>query len=110
MSTTFTIEPEQRQEMTRQIGLGNILAISGGRVVPIDDGIELPVSHGYHVRIQLTPVDDYTVTRIFRRKGRDVTHGQLHTVYADRVGDAAYYAGMFRSYTATEWPTKAVSA
>ena len=110
MTTTFTIEPEVRREIARQIGTMNVLSISGGRIVPIDDGIELPVSNGYHVRIQLTPVDDYTVTRIFRRSGKDTIHGQATGVYADQVASFAYYAGMFRSYEASEWITKAVTA
>lgn len=110
MSEQFTIDAEQRKEILRQIGTGNLLAISGGRVVALPDGVELPVSYGYHVRVQLTPVDDYTVTRIFRRSRRDVQHGQMSSVYADTVGNAAYYAGMYRSYSATEWPEKAAVA
>lgn len=110
MSETFTIETEEREQIVRQIGMGNILSISGGRVTYIADGIELPVSNGYKVRVQLTPVDDYTVTRIFTRRGREFLHGRLDRVYADSIGNVAYYAGMFRSYDAEQWPVKAVSA
>jgi hypothetical protein len=102
----WTIEPEQRREMARQIGM-NIMAISGGRIVGIADGIELPVSNGYSVRVQLTPVDDYTVSRVFRRGGKEFVHGQREGVYCDSVSEVAYYAGMFRSYDENEWPSKA---
>lgn len=94
---------EQRAEIVRQIGRPVVLSISGGRVATIDDGIELPVSNGYRVRIQLTGTDDYTVTRIFRRGDREFTHGQVTRIYSDQLGNAAYYAGMFRSYDADEW-------
>ena len=109
MPDQFTIEQDQRAEIARQIGTGNILCISGGRIVPIADGIELPVSNGYKVRIQLSPVDDYTVTRVFTRSGKETIKGQIAGVYADQVGQAAYYAGMFRSYNADEWPSKSVT-
>ncbi len=107
-SSTFTIEDAQRQEMVRQISLMAILSISGGRVTPIPDGIELPVSNGYRVRVQLTPIDDYTVTRVFIRGGKEFEHGKRVHVYADEVSAAAYYAGMFRSYDAHQWPLKSM--
>lgn len=103
---TWTIEPEQRREIARQIG-HNILAISGGRIVGIADGIELPCGSGFHVRIQLTPLDEYTVSRVFRRKDKEFIHGQREHVYFDQVGELAYYASCFRSYDETEWPAKA---
>jgi hypothetical protein len=93
--------------IARQIGAGNIMAISGGRIRPIPNGLELPVAHGYRVRVVLTGADDYTVTRIFTRSGREFTHGQATRVCCDQVGDMAYYASCFRSYDATEWPNQA---
>ncbi|MEC4763793.1 hypothetical protein VT930_11830 [Mycobacterium sherrisii] len=96
---------EQQREIARQIGM-NILAISGGRVVGIADGIELPCGSGYTVRVQLTPMDDYTVTRVFRRNGKEFVHGQRTRVYCDEVGEVAYYASAFRSYDETEWVQK----
>lgn len=101
-----TITIEQRREILRQIGAGVVLSISGGRIAPIADGIELPVSNGYRVRVQLTGMDDYTVSRIFRRSGKDHVHGTRSRVYCDQISDAAYYAGMFRSYDAEEWPSQ----
>lgn len=110
MASSFTIEPKQRAQIVQQIGIGNILCVSGGKIVPIPDGLELPVSNGYTVRVQLTPIDDYTVTRVFIRSGKEFVHGCMAHVYADQVAHAAYYAGMFRSYDAEQWPVKAMSA
>lgn len=103
---TFTIEPEQRTEIVRQIGMGNLLSISGGRRYGIADGIELPVSNGYWVRVQLTADDDYIVSRLFRRAGKEVIKGQRDRVYANQVGSATYFASCFRSYDEYEWPTR----
>lgn len=102
----FTITDEQRGTIIRQVGLGTLLSISGGRKVGIADGVELPVSNGYHVRVQLTAVDDYVVSRIFRRAGKEIIKGQRTGVYCDQVGNATYYASCFRSYDAEEWVTK----
>lgn len=97
------IEATQRREIAAQIGAGNILSISGGRIVAIADGIELPVSNGYRVRVVLDPSDTYTVSRIFRRAGKEFVKGSRSDVYCDQVSEIAYRAGMFRSYNETEW-------
>lgn len=83
-----------RSEIARQIGRLNILSISGGRVVAHENGIELPVSNGYRVRIELAPDDTYTVSRIFKRAGKEWVKGQRKGVYFDEVSEAAYYAGI----------------
>lgn len=106
--TVIGIRPEQRQEIVRQIGRMTVLSISGGRVVPVPDGIELPVSNGFHVRVTLTPMDEYTVERVFRRAGKEFIHGRVDGVYCDGVGSAAYRAGMFRSWDAESWPRAGV--
>jgi hypothetical protein len=100
---TMTITPEQRGEIRAQIGHMNILSISGGRVIALPDGIELPVSNGYRVRVRLTAADDYTVERVLTRGGRDFPHGKREGVYCDTVSETAYRAGMFRSYDDNEW-------
>lgn len=92
-----------RREIARQIGGGNVAAISGGRMRALPDGIELPVSNGYVVRVRLTAMDDYTVERVFIRNGREFMHGRMEGVYADGVGEAAYRASCFRSYDEWEW-------
>jgi len=95
-----------RKEILRQIGAGTILGISGGRVQPIHDGIELPVGSGYSVRVEYNEgADDYTVSRMFRRGGKEWIKGQVEHVYCDEVSSMAYRAGMFRSWNEHEWPT-----
>ena len=110
MATSYKISQEQRQEIARQVGRMNILSISGGRVRAIDNGIELPVSNGYSVRIELTAGDDYNVSRIFKRGAKEWVKGTAEGIYFDQVGNFAYYAGMFRSHEADEWVNAAASA
>lgn len=105
--TEWTISPEERAEIRRQIGQMAILSISGGRVNALPDGIELPVGSGYRVRVRLTPMDTYTVQRVFVRGGKEFPKGERTDVYFDEVSEVAYYAGMFRSYDETEWMSKA---
>lgn len=100
------ISAEERKQIVRQIGL-NILAISGGRVTPIENGIEMPCGCGYAVRIELDPSDTYIVSRIFRRNGKEFEHGRRENVYCDEVAEVAYFASCFRSYNEHQWPTKA---
>lgn len=102
----WTIRPEQRQEIARQIGFMVIASISGGRIKALLDGIELPVSSGYRVRVRLTPTDTYTVQRVMVRGSKEFPKGERTDVYFDEVSNAAYYAGMFRSYDADEWVKK----
>jgi hypothetical protein len=94
-----------RQQIIQQIGTGNILAISGGRIIGTENGIELPVSNGYSVRIELDPSDTYTVTRVFKRAGKEFVKGSRSDVYCDQLSEIAYRAGMFRSYDENEWPS-----
>lgn len=67
------------------------------------DGVELPVSCGYRVRVRLTPADDYTVERVLVRGAREYAKGSRTQVYCDQVGEMAYRAGMFRSFNVEEW-------
>lgn len=100
---SYEISAEQRREILAQIGVGNVLAISGGRVRALADGVELPVSQGYRVRVQLTAADDYTVSRVLVRAGREYSHGARERTYCDEVGEAAYRASSYRSYGDEEW-------
>jgi|SRR6516164_9639548 hypothetical protein len=102
------ISSEERATIARQIGRIYILMISGGRINAIEDGIELPVSNGYIVRVRYNKGgDDYTVERVFRRAGREWVKGEQSRVYCDQVAEAAYYASCFRSYDETEWVGRA---
>lgn len=87
------------QEIARQIGPMNIMAISGGRVTVINKagkpcGIQLPVSNGYAVNVFLANNDTYTVQRTYRGNVK----GEVTDVYLDEVGEQAYQASSFRSY------------
>lgn len=101
---TFQIDTAARQTMLRQIGTMNVLAISGGRVAALPDGVELPVGAGYRVRVRYTPSDDYTVERVFVRAGKVFSKGIETRVYADEVGEVAYRASCFRNDDADYWP------
>lgn len=100
----YIIDNDQRNTIVSQIGRMNILAISGGRVTALQDGVELPVGAGYRVRVRLTPADDYTVERVFVRSGVVRSKGIEDTVYCDEVGDYAYRASCFRNNDADYWP------
>jgi hypothetical protein len=85
--------------LMRQIGAGNVLAISGGRFGVIANrdrvvGVNLPVGAGYSVEIILAPDDTYTVKRVFTRKSRFVK-GVRRGVYAEDIGEAAYQASCY---------------
>lgn len=83
-------------EILRQIGSGNVAAISGGRAQSVTDsagrttGVYLPSGQGYGVVVYLDWDDTYVVQRVF---GGQVK-GEERDVYFDGVGDAAYRAGM----------------
>jgi hypothetical protein len=86
--------------MTEQIGRMNVLAISGGRRVAVSETVlELPVNHGYTVRVTYNPVPDlYTVERLLRRGGKETVKGTLTEVYCDELSEAAYGASCYNSY------------
>lgn len=94
---TTTTDPIART-MLRQIGTGNVLAISGGRVRHLAPGrIEMPVHYGYSVIAEYDPARDlYDVHRVFTRGLVRTFKGSAFGVFADQVGDAAYRASCYR--------------
>lgn len=84
------------QTIVEQIGMGNVLAISGGRVTHRETGITLPVRYGYSVTVDLAAGDTYTVRRVFTRKGVSTIKGESADVYAEQVGEMAYRASCYR--------------
>jgi len=120
------VRPLDPRETIHQIGTGNMMSISGGRWGTVGKNgqvysgrgpgevwkLLLPVGHGYRVEIELAANDTYTVRRVFSRKapGRrhlppvDYPKGERTEVYAEEIGQVAYYASCFRSYDETEWP------
>lgn len=90
------LDRDTAQEVLRQIGTGNVLAISGGRV-QLDNGgaVVLPVGSGYSVMIQLHGSDTYTVRRIFKRGPKTWVKGTVSDVYCEDIGSVAYYASCY---------------
>lgn len=108
MSDLVFIECDSR-ELAAQVGRMNIMCISGGRVGVRPTGIDLPVSNGYRVTIDLAANDTYVVRRVFKRGDKEWIKGERREVYCDEVGEAAYYAGMFRSHPdAADWNAEEV--
>lgn len=85
------------QELKAQIGVMNIMAISGGRVGISATGVELPVSSGYRVYVNLDFDDTYTVQRVLVRKGIANLKGIVEGVYCDEVGEIAYQASCYKN-------------
>jgi predicted small metal-binding protein len=93
----WQVDGRVRTAMRRQIGQMNLLAISGGRITPIEDGIELPVSSGYKVRVHLHPNDTYVVERVMTRGDKTFHKGRRDNVYGDELHQVTYYASCFRN-------------
>lgn len=81
-------------EILRQIGRMNLLAITGGRFRIEGDALVLPVAHGYTVEIELV-ADLYDVRRVFTRAGKRFVHAERTRVYCDEIGDVAYRASCY---------------
>jgi hypothetical protein len=86
---------EQANELLRQIGVMNLMAISGGRKALVDGQLVLKVGSGYSVRIALAGNDTYTVQRIYQRAGKTTVKGEVANVYFDEVGEIAYQASCY---------------
>ena len=86
-----------------QVGMHNLLAISGGRVVLDKDApgrypdILLPVGTGYRVRISLAADDTYTVTREMKRGSKLFVKGVQTEVYFTEVGEVCYQASCYKN-------------
>lgn len=99
--STYAI-PTVAKTIVDQIGFGNILAISGGRIdtpTVTDEGntiVSLPVAHGYRVEVEYDRGSDtYEVRRTFRRGGKDFLKGVQCNVYCDELGEIAYRASCY---------------
>lgn len=80
----------------RQIGRGNVLAISGGRWATTEEGtLVLPIRYGYAVEVDLAANDTYTVRRTLTRSGVRSVKGERTDVYCDELGEAAYRASCY---------------
>lgn len=83
--------------LKRQIGVGNLLAVSGGRLKAFKSTVFLPVARGYYVAVTLTAADDYTVSRLFVRAGKVSVKETFEGVYAENVGEVAYRASLYEN-------------
>ena len=85
------------QALLRQIGVMNLMAISGRRYLIRETGVTLPVSSGYKVTVDLAANDTYTVRRIMVRGAKVWVKGERTDVYCDEVGEVAYQASCYKS-------------
>lgn len=97
MSMTDTFIKCDTETLLHQIGLGNVMGISGGRFLSRPTGVTLPVGHGYRVTVDLAADDTYTVRRIFERAGETTIKGERLNVYCDEVGEVAYQASCYEN-------------
>jgi hypothetical protein len=88
--------PCDAQALKAQIGMWNVLATSGGRVLIRETGITLPCGSGYSVTVDLAAGDTYTVRRVFTRSGRASVKGERTEVHCEQVSEVVYRAGCFR--------------
>jgi hypothetical protein len=91
---------EVRTAMLASIHRMTIAAISGGRIMWLDDfTLKLPISNGYSVEVEYDRGSDtYTVRRMFTRSGVKFPKGELTNVYGEDLDETAYRASSFRSY------------
>jgi hypothetical protein len=102
--------PEMRYLMAGIIGTHNIGSTSGGVVVPIRDGIDLPMPSGqYIVRIENDyGADLFTVARIHIVDGEEVTEGKTDADLT-AVGELVHRAGCYVNWDETEWINTSIS-
>lgn len=84
------------EQLIAQIGRGNVLATSGGRILVDRNGIILPVRYGYRVEVHLAADDTYTVERVHVAGAKRTVKGTCAGVHAEEVGEAVYRAGCYR--------------
>ncbi|MGO9384778.1 MAG: hypothetical protein ACLP4W_22470 [Mycobacterium sp.] len=96
--------PEMRYLMAGLIGTHNIGSTSGGVVVPIRDGIDLPMPSGeYRVRVTNEYGDDlFTVSRIHIVDGQERVEGSVETDFVD-VGELVHRAGCYVNWDEQQW-------
>ncbi len=114
MTTSILVGPDDTgrdivpEQLLAQIGIGNLMAVSGGRWIRYGfSSVRFPCGAGYEVLVTLEADDTYTVRRIFSRSGTWFLHGERTNVYNDAVSEVVYFASCFRSYEPGEWEHKA---
>ena len=86
--------------LVKQIGLDVIFAVSGGRMMIRETGIDLPVARGYRVEIDLAGNDTYTVKRTFNKGITRSIKGEVNNVLCENIAEAVIRAA---DYTNKSW-------
>ncbi len=86
---------EMQDQMIQQIGVRNVMAISGGRWMRIRCGVYLPVGKGYAVIVEVNGSDYYRVHRVFKRGEVLLFRGTMDDVFCEDLPEVAYYASCF---------------
>ena len=81
--------------LVSQIGTMNIMAISGGLIMPRKTGITLPVGEGYSVEIDLNFMDFYDVKRVYTEGTTRIIKGEAEDVDCFNIGEVAYRASCY---------------
>ncbi len=81
--------------LVSQVGMMNIMAISGGLVMRRKTGITLPVGDGYSVEIDLNFMDFYDVKRVYTEGETRVIKGEAEDVDCFSIGEIAYRASCY---------------
>jgi hypothetical protein len=79
--------------LMNQIGMMNVLSVSGGRALRFGESVIFPVAHGYHVCVSLEADDTYTVRRVYVRNGVTIKK-EISYVFADNIGEVVYRASL----------------
>lgn len=104
---TYNARPCDTAELRGQLGIGTILAISGGRTERILNetgetvGLRLPIDGERRVDIVLDWSDTYIVRRVRRvkngaQRGTDVVEYERENVYCDEVSEITYQASVWK--------------
>lgn len=90
--------PGLRDTIARRVGRLVLHEVSAGKVVPLPDGIELPVtSSDYLVLVRLTVGGSYEVARVHALPGRETLEGMRPGLGARDIREAVWDASNFRS-------------
>ncbi len=83
--------------MIEQIGMMNIMAVSGGRGTKRPTGMTFPINYGYCVEVDYAANDTYTVQRVRYAKGKRWVKGLVENVYCDELGEMVYRASCYKN-------------
>jgi hypothetical protein len=89
-------EFDLERDLMPQLNIMDVLATSGGRRAQLNKyEAKFPVARGYSVRVRLSFMDTWEVTRVFEREGKAFIKETWSDVYADEVSRALYEASCY---------------